>query len=135
MFGIIKRKPKNLPESYEIKDPKEIIDIFTKLNLHHQVALLRLISRNILFEIDDKTFIGLEFEYDVDGALIKISNKLDFIPLDQTSDTLWYIPNSYFSVFFIRQNTWRHSFCWIYFRNIKDRHINLWCHVYWLLIF
>tara|TARA_R100001082_G_scaffold1404_3_gene1218 strand:- start:16641 stop:16907 length:267 start_codon:yes stop_codon:yes gene_type:complete len=88
MFGIIKRKPKNLPESYEIKDPKEIIDIFTKLNLHHQVALLRLISRNILFEIDDKTFIGLEFEYDVDGALIKISNKLDFIPLDQTSDTL-----------------------------------------------
>ena len=57
--------------------------MFTKLNLHHQVALLRLISRNILFEIDDKTFIGLEFEYDVDGALIKISNKLD-----QTSDTL-----------------------------------------------
>ena len=50
--------------------------MFTKLNLHHQVALLRLISRNILLEVDDKTFIGLEFEYDVDGALIKISNKL-----------------------------------------------------------
>lgn len=74
MFG--KKSKKDLPESYEIKDPKEIISMFTKLNLHHQVALLRLISRNILLEVDDKTFIGLEFEYDVDGALIKISNKL-----------------------------------------------------------
>ena len=74
MFG--KKSKKDLPESYEIEDPKEIISMFTKLNLHHQVALLRLISRNILLEVDDKTFIGLEFEYDVDGALIKISNKL-----------------------------------------------------------
>ena len=74
MFG--KKSKKDLPESYEIEDPKEIISMFTKLNLHHQVALLRLISRNILLAVDDKTFIGLEFEYDVDGALIKISNKL-----------------------------------------------------------
>ena len=74
MFG--KKSKKDLPESCEIEDPKEIISMFTKLNLHHQVALLRLISRNILLEVDDKTFIGLEFEYDVDGALIKISNKL-----------------------------------------------------------
>ena len=74
MFG--KKSKKDLPESYEIEDPKEIISMFTKLNLHHQVALLRLISRNILLEVDNKTFIGLEFEYDVDGALIKISNKL-----------------------------------------------------------
>ena len=74
MFG--KKSKKDLPESYEIEDPKEIISMFNKLNLHHQVALLRLISRNILLEVDDKTYIGLEFEYDVDGALIKISNKL-----------------------------------------------------------
>ena len=57
--------------SYQIEHPSEIVELFSRLTLHHQTALLRLISRNVVMEIDGKTIMGYEMEFDVKGAVIQ----------------------------------------------------------------
>ena len=64
-------KGKQLPVSYQIEHPSEIVDVFSRLTLHHQTALLRLISRNLVMEIDGKTIMGYEMNFDVKGAVIQ----------------------------------------------------------------
>jgi hypothetical protein len=48
----------------------EVIQLFTQLTLHQQAALLRLISRNLTIKLGDETFMGYEFDFNVDGAVI-----------------------------------------------------------------
>ncbi len=57
--------------SYQIEHPSEIVELFSRLTLHHQTALLRLISRNVVMEIDGKTIMGYEMDFDVKGAVIQ----------------------------------------------------------------
>jgi len=57
--------------SYQIDHPSEIVELFSRLTLHHQTALLRLISRNVVMEIDGKTIMGYEMDFDVKGAVIQ----------------------------------------------------------------
>ena len=70
MFNKIFKK-KQLPVSYQIEHPSEIVELFSRLTLHHQTALLRLISRNVVMEIDGKTIMGYEMDFDVKGAVIE----------------------------------------------------------------
>ena len=73
-------KGKQLPVSYQIEHPSEIVDVFSRLTLHHQTALLRLISRNLVMNINGKTIMGYEMNFDVKGAVIEGI-------LDEPSDT------------------------------------------------
>ena len=57
--------------SYQIDHPSEIVELFSRLTLHHQTALLRLISRNVVMEIDGNTIMGYEMDFDVKGAVIQ----------------------------------------------------------------
>jgi|TARA_B110000858_G_scaffold185287_1_gene227314 hypothetical protein len=70
MFNQIFKK-KQLPVSYQIDHPSEIVELFSRLTLHHQTALLRLISRNVVMEIDGNTIMGYEMDFDVKGAVIQ----------------------------------------------------------------
>jgi len=83
MFGkSLKKKQESV--SFQIEHPKEILDLFSRLTLHHQVALLRLISRNIILDVGEHTIMGYEMNFEVDGAFIKASADED---LSETSDT------------------------------------------------
>ena len=48
----------------------ESIDLFSRTTLHHQAALLRLISRNLILETEDGPLMGIDFDFDVDKAVI-----------------------------------------------------------------
>ena len=70
LFG--KRRSQAVPQSYRpVMEASEVIDLFSRLTLHQQAALLRLISRNLSVSIDDdEGYMGYEFDWDVDGAMI-----------------------------------------------------------------
>ena len=40
------------------------------MTLHQQAALLRLMSRNLMIDIDGEINMGYDFDYNVDGAMI-----------------------------------------------------------------
>ena len=44
--------------------------MFSRLTLHHQAALMRLISRNLVIQVGGEQYMGYEFNYDVDSAVI-----------------------------------------------------------------
>jgi hypothetical protein len=68
MFG---KKAKTVPQSYQpVLEAKEVIELFSRLTLHHQAALLRLISRNLVFNVDGENHMGYDFDYEVDGAVV-----------------------------------------------------------------
>ena len=68
MFG---KKAKSLPQSYQpVLEAKEVIELFSRLTLHHQAALLRLISRNLVININGEAHMGYDFDYEVDGAIV-----------------------------------------------------------------
>ena len=53
-----------------VLEGKEVIDLFSRLTLHHQAALLRLISRNLVVVNDGKEHMGFEFNFNVEGAMV-----------------------------------------------------------------
>jgi len=68
MFG---KKAKTVPQSYQpVLEAKEVIELFSRLTLHHQAALLRLISRNLVINVDGENHMGYDFDYEVDGAVV-----------------------------------------------------------------
>ena len=68
MFG---KKARPVPQSYRpVLEAKEVIELFSRLTLHHQAALLRLISRNLIINIDGETHMGYDFDYEVEGAVV-----------------------------------------------------------------
>ena len=69
-MNLFKRK-KSVPQTYQpVLEAKEVIEVFSSLPLHHQAALLRLISRNLVIQVNGETHMGYEFDYDVDNAVI-----------------------------------------------------------------
>ena len=70
VMNIFKTK-KSLPPSYRPPlEAAEVIQLFTQLTLHQQAAMLRLISRNMAITIEGETYMGYEFDFNVDGAVI-----------------------------------------------------------------
>ena len=75
-----------MPQSYQpVLEATEVIALFSRLTLHHQAALLRLISRNLVINIDGEAHMGYDFDYEVDGAIVSASETQD--DLDERADT------------------------------------------------
>jgi len=69
---------KPVPQSYKpVVEATEVIELYSRLTLHHQTALLRLISRNLEIEIDGQTTMGYDMDFEVEGAMIKGTESLD----------------------------------------------------------
>ena len=70
---LFSQKTRTVPQTYQpVLEAAEIIELFSRLTLHHQAALLRLISRTLVVEIDSEQHMGFEFEYGVDGAMVSM---------------------------------------------------------------
>jgi hypothetical protein len=69
---------KPVPQSYRpVMEAQEIVDVFSRTTLHQQAALLRLISRNLVANINGQEIHGLDLDYEVEGAIIKATESLD----------------------------------------------------------
>ena len=78
MFNKIKQKKKSVPQSYKpVLEAQEVIDLFSRLTLHQQAALMRLISRNLEVNVGGDTYMGYELDYNVVGAIISASESSD----------------------------------------------------------
>ena len=67
-------KKKSLPQSYKpVLEGGEVIDLFARLTLYQQAALMRLLSRNTVINVNGEQYMGYEFDYEVDGAVVSIS--------------------------------------------------------------
>ena len=74
--SIMTKKP--VPQSYKpVVEAPEVIELYSRLTLHHQTAFLRLISRNLEIEIDGQTTMGYDMDFEVEGAMIKGTESLD----------------------------------------------------------
>jgi hypothetical protein len=72
-MNLFSKKPRAVPQTYQpVLEAAEVIELFSRLTLHHQAALLRLISRNLVVEIDGDQHMGFEFDYGVDGAMVSM---------------------------------------------------------------
>jgi len=70
---LFSQKTRTVPQTYQpVLEAAEIIELFSRLTLHHQAALLRLISRNLVVEVDGDQHMGFEFDYGVDGAMVSM---------------------------------------------------------------
>ena len=69
---------KPVPQSYRpVMEAQEIVDVFSRTTLHQQAALLRLISRNVIVNINGQDIHGLDLDYEVEGAIIKATESTD----------------------------------------------------------
>jgi len=69
---------KDVPQAYKpVIEAPEVVELFSRLTLHHQTALLRLISRNLEIEINGESTMGYEMDYEVVGAMIKATEATD----------------------------------------------------------
>ena len=55
----------------------EVIELFSRLTLHQQTALLRLISRNLEIKLNGQSHMGYELDYEVVGAMIQATESQD----------------------------------------------------------
>ena len=70
-------EPKPVPQSYRpVMEAQEIVDVFSRTTLHQQAALLRLISRNVIINVNGDIH-GLDLDYEIEGAVIKATESLD----------------------------------------------------------
>tara|TARA_R100000482_G_scaffold114290_1_gene57108 strand:+ start:588 stop:830 length:243 start_codon:yes stop_codon:yes gene_type:complete len=78
LFNKVKPKKKPVPQSYKpVLEAQEVIDLYSRLTLHQQAALMRLISRNIEVNVGGDTYMGYELDYEVVGAIIRATESSD----------------------------------------------------------
>ena len=71
-------KSKDVPQTYKpVVEAPEVVELFSRLTLHHQTALLRLISRNLELEVNGESLMGYEMDFEVVGAMIKATKSTD----------------------------------------------------------
>ena len=51
-------------------EASEVIELFGRLTMHQQAALMRLMSRNLMLELDSESGMGYDLDYNVEGAMI-----------------------------------------------------------------
>ena len=69
---------KDVPQTYKpVIEAPEVVELYSRLTLHHQTALLRLISRNLEIKIGDESLMGYEMDFEVVGAMIKATESTD----------------------------------------------------------
>ena len=78
MFDKLFSDKKQLPQTYRpVLEATEVLDLFSRLILHQQAALLRLVSRNVIYKLEDSNHMGYEFDYNVDGAMIAVTPAME----------------------------------------------------------
>ncbi len=64
-------KGRPVPQTYRpVMEASEVIELFGRLTMHQQAALMRLMSRNLVVELDSESAMGYDLDYDVEGAMI-----------------------------------------------------------------
>jgi len=64
-------KGRPVPQTYRpVMEASEVIELFGRLTMHQQAALMRLMSRNLVVELDSELAMGYDLDYDVEGAMI-----------------------------------------------------------------
>ena len=64
-------KGRPVPQPYRpVMEASEVIELFGRLTMHQQAALMRLMSRNLVVELDSESAMGYDLDYDVEGAMI-----------------------------------------------------------------
>jgi hypothetical protein len=64
-----------------VADAGEVIDLFSRMTLHQQAALLRLCSRNLMIDFEGEFYMGYDFDWNVSGAMIIASPAEPDLPL------------------------------------------------------
>ena len=78
LFKKLKPKEKSVPQSYRpVLEAQEVIDLYSRIPLHQQAALMRLISRNLEINVGGDTYMGYELDYNVVGAIISATESSD----------------------------------------------------------
>ena len=68
---LFKSKEKKVPQAYQpVLESMEIIDLFSRMTLHQQAALLRLCSRNLMIDVEGEFHMGYDVDWNVSGARI-----------------------------------------------------------------
>jgi len=76
-------KTKAVPQSYRpVLEAREVIDLFGRLTMHQQAALMRLMSRNLMIEVDGGALMGYDLGYEVEGAMI-VAREAELEPLGE----------------------------------------------------
>ena len=74
-FKKVKPKNKSVPQSYKpVLEAQEVIDLYRRLTLHQQAALMRLISRNIEINVGGDMIMGYELDYEGVGAILRATD-------------------------------------------------------------
>ncbi len=82
MKNIFRKKPTQIPQSYRpVADAGEVIDLFSRMTLHQQAALLRLCSRNLMIDVEGDFHMGYDFDWNVSGAMIIASPAEPDLPM------------------------------------------------------
>lgn len=64
-------KGRPVPQTYRpVMEASEVIELFGRLTMHQQAALMRLMSRNLMVELDSESAMGYDLDYNVEGAMI-----------------------------------------------------------------
>ena len=64
-------KGRPVPQTYRpVMEASEVIELFGRLTMHQQAALMRLMSRNLVVELDSESAMGYDLDYNVEGAMI-----------------------------------------------------------------
>jgi len=64
-------KGRPVPQTYRpVMEASEVIELFGRLTMHQQAALMRLMSRNLMLELDSESAMGYDLDYNVEGAMI-----------------------------------------------------------------
>ena len=82
MKNIFKKKPTQIPQSYRpVANAEEVIDLFSRMTLHQQAALLRLCSRNLMIDFEGEFHMGYDFDWNVSSAMIIASPAEPELPM------------------------------------------------------
>jgi len=69
------KKEASVPQSYRpVLEATEVLELFARMTLHQQAALMRLMSRNLMIDLDGQMLMGYDFDYNVAGAMIVASS-------------------------------------------------------------
>ena len=64
-------KDRPVPQTYRpVMEASEVIELFGRLTMHQQAALMRLMSRNLMVELYSESAMGYDLDYNVEGAMI-----------------------------------------------------------------
>jgi len=64
-------KNKRIPQTYEpVMEAQEVLEMFSRLTLHQQAVLMRLMSRNLIIDLPDDAVMGYELDWGVEKAMV-----------------------------------------------------------------